>query len=50
MVTIDEHNLGDCERDEGYLCDSCRQEYQERIFDMDWQDRIDEQYSLDNER
>jgi hypothetical protein len=29
-----EHDLGECEEMEGYLCDQCRQEYMERMDDM----------------
>ncbi len=36
------HDLGDCERFDGFLCDECRIEYQSRWDEMDQQDEIDE--------
>ena len=31
---INDHWLGDCEKDEGFLCEECRQEYMDRADDM----------------
>jgi hypothetical protein len=42
MVAVEEHDLGDCERWEGYLCEECRIEYMTRFDDMDMQDDLDD--------
>lgn len=32
-MTLEQHELGDCEKEEGYLCEECRQEYLELEMD-----------------
>jgi len=34
MNDMPEHDLGECEEMEGYLCESCRLEYIDRADDM----------------
>ena len=45
-----EHDLGECEKLDGVMCEECRIEYMTRFEDMDWQDEQDNKYYNDNER
>ena len=41
---MEQHDLGDCEKWDGFLCDECRIEYMTRWDDMEQQDELDEKY------